>query len=395
VPYWFFIYASALNFNFNAMKRIVIVFFLLLSMNYARSQYFESCDNGHAPTKSVVSNEQKIKKSYDGFLNSMPNSKTNSSKIYKKGKENNNDFLSKFYIKLYGGYGFFTPGSYRVQSTTSVFYKDQNNVAQSINIQTQSKKGIGGGLRFGGGITIALNDFLNIGIDAEYQKGTKITNSLFTGADLYNYNGTDGEIDYKTFTLTPHIIFKALAKPKYFIYNKLGILFTLPFTMNNTGDEIFSESNSWPPNSSDSSNSFHFISSTSYKTKYKISLGIGFNVAFGINFRLSDRMRIFGEVFGNFSALSPARSTTNSINRFIDSSFLQIYDNNSSSFYYQLYTSSQVANNTINTTYKKSGGTTNAVNYVSGTSVSTATDQKFTINMNAIGINVGITYRFK
>lgn len=386
------------------MKRIVIVFFLLLSMNYARSQYFESCDNGDALGKSMVFNEQKIKNNYDSFLNSMPNSKTASFKFYKKSKEYTNDFFSKLYIKFYGGYGFFTPGSYRVQSLNSVSYRDQNNVTNYIDIQTQGKKGIGGGARIGGGIGFAMNDFLNIGIDGEFQKGDKPSNSLTTATNEFNYKSTYDEMDYNAISLTPHIIFKALAKPNYFIYNKLGIVFTLPFTLNTSGQSGNSSTySSWPANASDSNTSSRSILNITYEGKYKISLGIGFNVAFGVNFRLNDHLRIFGEAFGNFSALSPSRSTINSVWNFSDSSYEGIYDNNSpyNLLYYQTRVSTYPSTTTYNTTYVKSGGTNDRGIYLTGYNGSipnyldNAKEQKFTVNMNVIGIHVGIIYRLK
>jgi len=386
------------------MKRIVVIFFLFLSVNYARSQDFELRDNEHVQKKSVVFNDQKIKIIYDGFLNSMPNSKTTSFDFYKKSKEYTTGFFSKFYIKLYGGYGFFTPGSYRVQSLATVSYRDQNNDINYINIQTQSRKGIGAGVRIGGGIGSALNDFLNIGIDAEYQKGGKITNSLATATNEFNYNSTFDEMYYTASTLTPHIIFKALAKPNYFIYNKLGIVFTLPFTLNTSGQSSSSVTNSsWPANASDSNTSSRSITNIAYEGKYKISLGIGFNVAFGVNFRMNDHLRIFGEVFGNFSALSPSRSTVNSISNYMDSSYEGIYDNNSpyDLLYYQTSASTYPYTTTYNTTYVKSGGTSDRGIYLTGYNGSipnyldNAKKQKFTANVNAIGINVGIIYRLK
>src|SRR5664279_1995655 len=65
---------------------------------------------------------------------------------------------SKFYVKLYAGYGLLTPGSFRFTS-------------QSLTTFEVSSTGMGSGLHFGGGFGIILNDFINLGIDADYLKG--------------------------------------------------------------------------------------------------------------------------------------------------------------------------------------------------------------------------------
>ena len=57
--------------------------------------------------------------------------------------KNESPFFSKLYVKLYTGYGFFSPGSYRVQSTNIISYHDQNNNYKDTVIQSQGNKGIG------------------------------------------------------------------------------------------------------------------------------------------------------------------------------------------------------------------------------------------------------------
>jgi len=75
---------------------------------------------------------------------------------------------SKVYIKIYGGYGLLTPGSYRLESTS---YNTTGST--TTGTATISKTGFGSGPKFGGGIGFIVSDFLNIGVDAEYFSGTQ------------------------------------------------------------------------------------------------------------------------------------------------------------------------------------------------------------------------------
>jgi len=298
--------------------------------------------------------------------------------------------FSNFFVKLYGSYGFLTPGSYSVQSTNNITFYDKNGDQHDTTIQSQGTKGIGGGFRFGVGIGYVLNDFLNFGIDAEYLIGAKLTNSLSSLSDSgYFYSSARDEMNYKAITLSPHIIFKALAKPKYFIYNKLGILLTLPYTLKTSGNSLSSWTYNWQPGVVDSSFKSSSNKNSTYAGKYKISLGIGFNVAFGVNFRVGNNLRAFGEIFGNFSALSPSSSQVVTTTNQSDS----IYRNN------QLALVSNTTYSTGNTIYQKEGLTTNHlikdIQVPGGRTLTyAAQDKKFTVNMNVMGTNAGIIYRF-
>ena len=313
-------------------------------------------------------------------------------------------FFSKFYVKAYGGYGIFSPGSYRIQSTNNVSYKDQNNNFRDTTIQTQSNRGIGGGSRFGGGIGYVLNDFLNVGVDVEFQQGVKLKNSLDTRLGEYNYNFTYDEMHYKALTLTPHVVFKALAKPGYFIYNKLGILFTLPYTLYTNGNSGDAHGYGWPPGPADTATSSLFVTKKTYEANYKISLGMGFNVAFGLNMRLNNKFRIFGELFGNFSALSPESSTLIKVNDFQYTRYNANYDYSTYPATFLSYTlggSQSIEHSTINSQYQKDGVTTNVQDSYSwpgggdpnAYAVYSGKDKRFTVNMNSIGVNFGIIYR--
>jgi hypothetical protein len=306
---------------------------------------------------------------------------------------------SKFYIKLFGGYGLVAPGSYKVQSANTISYFNQNGDQHDTTVQVQGKKGIGTGIRFSAGIGYVMNDFLNVGLDAEYLAGKKLTNSFslsfdYSSTNTSNYSATD-ELRYKAITLTPYILFKALAKPNYFIYNKLGILFTLPYTLHSSGRSVNPFAYNWNPSVMDSSFKANENISSQYAGDYRISLGVGFNVAFGISFRVNNSTRIFGELFGNFSALSPSSSVVNVTTTTNASNYI---------FNQQQPDDKNIANNITTTNYQKEGLVVNnqtsfqALPDDNGYKRSKATynsiDQEFTVNMNMIGINIGITYRF-
>jgi hypothetical protein len=310
-------------------------------------------------------------------------------------------FVSKFYFKAWGGYGFLSPGSYRVQSSNAYVIIDQNNVPHDTTIQTESNKGIGIGFRAGGGIGYVVNDFLNIGIDFEFQRGKKLSNSFNHYTNDYNFDSTYDDMFYKALTLSPHVIFKALSRPGYFIYNKLGILLTLPYTLYTSGNSAYPNSQNWPPvTMMDTLNSYLFVYDNSYTGKYKISFGVGFNAALGVNARLTDNLRLFAEIFGNFSALSPSSSQLINLQRTVEYGFRPDYNTNPVT--YDSYTFPSALKKIVNTSYIKNGATGSVdVNDNSDPNdpnilVSTykAIDKKFTVNMNSMGISFGIYYRF-
>lgn len=306
---------------------------------------------------------------------------------------------SRFYAKLTSGYGLLQPGSYKVQSNNIISYFNQNGDQHDTTVQIQGKRGIGGGLKFGAGIGYVVNDFINIGIDAEYLMGSKLTNSFnlsfdYGSSNSSNYSATD-VLKYKAVTVTPYIIFKALAKPNYFVYNKLGILFTLPFTLHSSGSSVNTLQYNWNPSVMDSLFKANETINAQYTADYKISLGIGFNVAFGVNFRVNNNLRVFGELFGNFSALSPASSLIHVTTK-----------TDASNYTFNLLTENKsIVNNITGTTYQKEGLVVNNQSsfqnlpdtpdgYMQSKANYSSIDQKFNVNMNAIGINIGIMWRF-
>jgi hypothetical protein len=259
---------------------------------------------------------------------------------------------STFYVKVYGGYGLLQPGSYKLVSTDN---NAQGNVTGNTSL---SKQGLGGGVRFGGGVGVIASDFLNIGADVEYLSGSKLNSqSNFSSATGYSAF-INTSISYTSLSITPHVIFKALSKPDYLIYNKLGILLNLPMDMQKTQYD----------------SSFNTTVGSTYVSNidgtYKVGLTVGLNVALGVQFRLTDQLRGYGEIFANYLVLAPTNyDETNAV---VDNGTATTYD--------------------THITYIKSGQTSFNQNGNSTTYTTSVSGNTF--NMNAIGINIGIAYRF-
>jgi hypothetical protein len=328
--------------------------------------------------------------------------------FYRLPEENNSHFWDKLFIKLYGGQGFFTPGSYNVSSVNEISWITLPFNLHDTTIKTQSKKGIGGGLRLGGGVGFILNDFLNLGIDVDFNKGNKLNNTLITFINQENYSRATDAMNYSAVTLTPHIVFKALARPKFFIYNKIGLLLTLPFTLRTYGNSATSSSVRIGPNyirldSLICTNCYLTNISTdssSYGNKYKISLGIGLHVAFGINWKLTDRLRVFAEVFGNYSALTPSTAAATTFDKYASATVVD-----STNFHYEQKPVRTITQTLSYTKYERNGGVSinsyvnqdfgnNSEGYDQKIVTAIGNSHKFTINMAVLGVSMGIIWRF-
>jgi len=258
---------------------------------------------------------------------------------------------SKFYVKINAGYGLITPGSYKLVSSS--------NPGAAAGNTSLSKQGLGSGIRFGGGIGVIISDFMNIGVDVDYLSGAtlKSNSSIISSADNNYISQT--QISYTSLSITPHVIFKALSKPGYLIYNKLGILLNLPTNLKkNQKDSTF----------------INGLPAASYGAtrtgEYKVGLTAGLNVALGVQFRLTDKLRGYAEIFGNYLVLSPTN---------YDEKITEV-------------TNGVITNSDLHRTFIKNGQTSFIVKDNTTTSVESVYGNTF--NMNTLGINIGIAYRF-
>jgi hypothetical protein len=198
---------------------------------------------------------------------------------------------SKIFVKVYGNYALPTSGSYRNTSYTS-------SVVNNNYTFNTVKDGLGMGVRAGVGVGMVLNDFINVGLDAENYFGPAIKSS-----NLYYYDNQAGlvtidntSVDYqaKIVMIGPNITFKALSQPNFFIYNRLtikvGVATKVTENTNNEYNERYIDDVNVNPNPTD-----HI---TTFKQNFEYQGGIpfGFSAALGFQIKLTDKIRFFTEV---------------------------------------------------------------------------------------------------
>lgn len=143
----------------------------------------------------------------------------------------------KFLVNFHTGYAVGLGSTFKFYpddiTSISVEQLQGNPETRSIRYKEQSQ-GLGEGIRFGAGISYILNDFVNIGLDIDYFRSTisktkdsayHRTLSIGGSIDELQYNDKY-KISYQTtlVTFSPNITFKAISKPKFFIYNKIGAI---------------------------------------------------------------------------------------------------------------------------------------------------------------------------
>ena len=255
---------------------------------------------------------------------------------------------SPLYVKLYGFYGLLTPGSQITSSSTS------NSSGASTAFKT-NKRGLGAGPRAGIGIGVIVSDFINLGLDADMLFGTAITTeNTYKGSNYIYTNKSSTTL--KVLSITPNITFKALSRPSYYIYNRLGIVIgsVLDYKTVQNSNNI---PNAGPATIGEST------------TEYtKNSLAVGYQAALGIQFRLSQNLRGFAEVVAYNQSFKPRELRNN-----------------------QLSTKSGITTTYgYITEYKDEGEYVNSNR--DGVTVSQAAS--YNVAMNSIGVGVGILLRF-
>jgi|GEM_PF-3765368 len=217
---------------------------------------------------------------------------------------------NKFYVKVYGYYGLLSPGSFSGKgapsesvSTSYSFFSNTRTTARSSDYNF--KDPFGSGFRVGGGIGYVINDFINIGLDGEYLLGnsafesyvitTQNVTSLysFTTAPppppttaTTKFTNVNSEYQYRIVNIIPNITFKAVSKPEYYIYNRLGVIIGIPTQL----DNITTSLNTYPaPRASD-------FDEDKTTIELQKSIGLGYQAALGVQFRISNSLRGFVEV---------------------------------------------------------------------------------------------------
>jgi opacity protein-like surface antigen len=259
---------------------------------------------------------------------------------------------SKFYVKAYGGYGLLTPGSFQLTNVTV------------INAQTTFEvvsPGLGAGFHFGGGVGIILSDFLNLGIDGDYLSNKDLNGSSKGTAATGDFKVYSTKITSSILSIVPNITFKAISTETYYIYTRIGILIAVS---TKSAKSIIDS------NYQQSLNPIPYYS-THTTTEYSYGVGAGVQVAVGIQFGITENLRGFGELVGYYLPISPNSST--------DVSTTYTYG----------------SPNTLPASTSPHTPPDASTNYISsGTIPPNSNFPKTTYNVNYIGINIGVAYKF-
>lgn len=212
----------------------------------------------------------------------------------------------RFSINLHTGYSLglgstfkFYPDDVSAISVT----QDGNNPPSKTVTYSNPTKGLGDGFRFGGGGSFIVNDFINVGLDFDYFRSTikkyrdsaihqtnlPVTNN---SADEYSYSERN-TISYQAtlLSLTPSITFKAIARPTWYLYNKLGAVITFrPNSLQEDRTDMHTSSG-WQ--------GFYRDSSSTVIKKYEWGIrnpAFGFMGAFGGQVKIARNIRAFAEL---------------------------------------------------------------------------------------------------
>ena len=224
----------------------------------------------------------------------------------------------RFYVNLHTGYSVALGSTFKFypDDVSSIVMKMIDDKVVSKDVMYRApKKGLGEGFRIGAGISYVLNDFINVGLDIDYFRSTirKSRDSSFsqdftTGAinsRRYNENFTIS-YDATLLTFSPNITLKAISRPKWFIYNKVGAVITIRPNSIEHDTRNASTTMNWQGFTKDSSS----YSDTRYEWGIK-NPSIGFSGGLGFQYKLSEKIRIFSELqFSHIVFVVSRRKTT-------------------------------------------------------------------------------------
>ncbi|MEO6316373.1 MAG: hypothetical protein ABIU63_05090 [Chitinophagaceae bacterium] len=227
----------------------------------------------------------------------------------------------RFYVNFHTGYSVALGSTFKFypDDVSSIVLKMVDNNVVSKNMEYKApRKGLGEGFRIGGGISYVLNDFINVGLDIDYFKSTiqKVRDSSFsqvytTGAmsdRSYNERYTIS-YDATLLTFSPNITFKAISRPRWFLYNKIGAVITIrPNSIEHDTRQANSKMN-WQGFTKDSAG----FTDTRYEWGIK-NPSFGFSGAIGAQFKITERIRLFSEIQFSHVVFVVSRRKTTSYN---------------------------------------------------------------------------------
>lgn len=284
---------------------------------------------------------------------------------------------SSIYLKVYGAYGFLAPGSFKGRPDLIT--------NEPVNLPVP-RIGMGGGVRTGAGIGIILNEFINVGIDGEYLMGNKIKLNEYISPEASMAFGGSGyslearrTLRHEVISIIPNIVFKAISKPNYYVYNRLGVVVGFPLNMT----EDFFQKYHYNNGSVQSHTVEDRKIDITYNGKHTLKPAIGYQFSLGVQVVISEKIRGFLE--GSAYNISFDRSKYEDNER-LRKEVIKNKDEERS------FTAND--HTRYNFRYINSGPTGTNVKGVPFNQLITITYAQEPVIMNAITIGAGLAYRF-
>lgn len=212
----------------------------------------------------------------------------------------------RFLLNVHSGYSMGLGSTFKFYpddvSAITVMQTGSGTPVKTVSYSNPTK-GLGDGFKFGFGGSYIINDFINVGLDFDYFRSTirKYRDSSYYLKDASAQNGAPDEYQYNErniisyqatlLSFTPNITFKAIARPKWFLYNKLGAVIT--FRPNSLQDDVTNS------NTRTGWQGFYKDSSSTTLKKYEWGIrnpAFGFTGAFGGQVKIANRIRAYAEV---------------------------------------------------------------------------------------------------
>jgi hypothetical protein len=212
---------------------------------------------------------------------------------------------SKWYVKLYGDYGFSIGGSTKPNSGINYNFSSISNSSSTVSNYhyTYTRKGLGSGLRAGLGVGYILNDYLNIGLDLEkYWSGDITRNYVSNSTTPTNIYTAESNTTYNSsiLSLNPNITLKGITNTNYYFYIRAGLV--LGIAKSYTQNYVYKNSTrTLSPSSTTTDGSVS-------ERKFSGGLPIGYNLALGFQFKLTKKVRFFIELQNYYVSYAPTKS---------------------------------------------------------------------------------------
>jgi hypothetical protein len=211
----------------------------------------------------------------------------------------------KFIVNVHSGYALALGSTFKFYPDDVISINErviENTPATKQTAYRAQTNGLVLLYRVGAVIYYIINDFINLGVDFDYFNSTISKTRDSTYYSIQSGGSTIGvEYTYKErykisydatlLTISPNITFKAISRPKWFIYNKVGAVIT--FRPNSLQKESTNSSYSsgWQGNYRDSS----AVMTKTYDWGIK-NPSIGFMGGIGAQIRLTEKIRAYGEL---------------------------------------------------------------------------------------------------